>query len=151
MKKNLLSVALVAALAQPAAAITFPSLTTIYLGSGVYDDGSAANAGFATTVHCSNVSGQTTQLRLLVLNRFGAVVATETFLLTHGSSFTFSTHQTGFVDNSLDTGAVGQGVLNVESTQSGVFCSAMIVSAGSVASGVALHLVRVNPHPGTVE
>ena len=49
-----------AAPTQPAGAVTFPSLTTIYVGSGVRDDGGAANLGLATTFICSNVSGVTT-------------------------------------------------------------------------------------------
>jgi hypothetical protein len=35
MKSTLTNIALAAMLSQPAAAITFPSFTTIYLGSGV--------------------------------------------------------------------------------------------------------------------
>jgi len=41
MKTKLSIVALAAALTQPAAATTFPTLTTIYIGSGVRDDGGA--------------------------------------------------------------------------------------------------------------
>jgi hypothetical protein len=51
----------------------------------------------------------------------------------------------------LNTGLVDQGVLNVESTQSAVFCSAMVVPAATPQTGVALHMVRVNGHPGTIE
>jgi len=47
--------ALTVALVQPAAAVTFPSLTTIYVGSGVQDTtGTSATTG--TAVSCSNVS-----------------------------------------------------------------------------------------------
>jgi hypothetical protein len=43
-------------------------------------------------------------------------------------------------------------VLNVESTQSGVFCTAAIIDAELGPNyGSSPHLVRVNPHPGTVE
>jgi hypothetical protein len=52
----------------------------------------------------------------------------------------------------LQTGSVNQGVVNIEATNSAVFCNAMIVDAGAaIPDGIALHLVRVNPHPGTVE
>ena len=50
-------------LAAPGYAITFPSLTTIYIGSGVRDDGGGSGVGTATTFHCSNVSGVTAQIR----------------------------------------------------------------------------------------
>jgi hypothetical protein len=47
---------------------------------------------------------------------------------------------------------ISQGVVNIESTQSGVFCTAEVLdAAASAPTGIARHLVRVNPHPGTVE
>ena len=57
MKTYIAAFALAGALAQPASATTFPTLTTIYVGSGAYDDGSTDDAGTATSIHCSNVSG----------------------------------------------------------------------------------------------
>jgi hypothetical protein len=47
---------------------------------------------------------------------------------------------------------IDRGTVNIESTQSGVFCQAYLVDAASpTPSGVPLHLVRINPHPGAVE
>lgn len=139
--------------ATPSPAIGFPNLTTIYIGSGAYDDGGAPNTGIGTTVHCSNVSGNTAQLRVLVLGPGGNVEASVTdFAFAHGRTQTYSTHGTPFVNEvDLGTGFFSNGVVNVESTQSGVFCTAMILRASSVDVGIDLHLVRVNPHPGTVE
>ena len=134
-----------------APAITFPSLTTIYVASGVFDDGGVAHPGVATSVHCSNVSGQSAQVRVLVLDRVGADAGAVTQTVLHGHTRTFSTHGTSSSDFSLNTGLVAQGVLNVESTQSGVFCSAMVTSAVAPQTGVPLHMVRVNAHPGTIE
>jgi hypothetical protein len=155
MKTTLTAIALATALAQPAAAITFPSLTTIYVGSGVYDSGNADNVGEATSIHCSNVSGVEVQVRALVLRDNGAVAGSLTTNLAHGATFTFSTHQTlTFVDTGdLNTGSVNQGVVNVEATNSAVFCTADRVDAANVKPIFMspLHLVRVNPHPGTVE
>ena len=54
-------------------AVTFPSLTTIYVGSGVRDNGAATDAGVATSIHCSNVSGVSVQVRVLILGDTGAV------------------------------------------------------------------------------
>ena len=71
MKKYLPAAALAVALAQPASATTFPTLTTIYVGSGVYDDGSANDVGEATSVHCSNVSGVSVDVRVLILHKAG--------------------------------------------------------------------------------
>ena len=137
--------------ATPAPAITFPSLTTIYVVSGVYDDGGAMDAGFATSGHCTNVSGQQAQVRFLFLGVGGGVEGTRTENIPHGATRTVSTHATEFFEFVLGTGAVEQGAINIESTESAVFCSAMIVDAGSLGHSVALHMVRVNAHPGTIE
>jgi len=154
MKKCLFAVAFAAAIAQPAAAVTFPSLTTIYVGSGVYDNGGATNAGVATSTHCSNVSGVSVDVRVLILNNAGGVAGSQTQTLAHGATGTFSTHQTGiFVDAGLTTGTIQQGVVNVEATNSAVFCTAAVIDAANATPifSMPLHLVRVNPHPGTVE
>jgi hypothetical protein len=150
--KKLLAAVLAAAFVQPAAAITFPGLTTIYIGTGVIDDGSADNFGEATIFHCTNVSGVAAQVRFLVLG--GMVPASRTVNVQHGETYTAATHPVAayFEKADLNTGFVGEGAINIESTQSGVFCSAKSVSASAgFPDGVVLPLVRVNPHPGTVE
>jgi hypothetical protein len=156
MKKSLAAVALAAALAQPASAITFPSLTTIYVGSGVRDNGAADIVGVATTFHCTNVSGVTVSIRYLVLFSTGAVAGAITRSAAHGATVTASTHDTALfsdTDNLIVPGtALSQGGINIEATESDVFCTAMMVDASAIVpSGIDLHLVRVNPHPGTVE
>ena len=89
MRKYLAAVSLAAILAQPAAAVTFPTLTTIYVGSGVLDDGSAANLGEATSIHCSNVSGVSVDVRVLILGANGAAQGSVTRTLAHGATVTF--------------------------------------------------------------
>jgi hypothetical protein len=141
------------AVSPSASAITFPSLTTIYVGAGVRDDGDIGNEGIATAFLCSNVSGQTADVRILILGNTGALVDQATFSPAHGATITVSTHVTTSFANelSIDSGVVAQGVVNIEATQSGVFCTAMIVDAADSGEMAPLHLVRVNPHPGTVE
>lgn len=149
MKTTLTAIALAATLAQPAAAITFPTLTTIYVGTGVNDDPDTA-----TSFHCSNVSGVSTDVRFLVLSASGVVEASTTITIAHGVTHTASTRSTAaYVENTdLTTGAILQGVVNIESRQSGVFCSAVTIDIAATSPlGVTLRLVRVNPHPGTVE
>jgi hypothetical protein len=150
MKTYLAAVALAAALPQPAAAITFSSLTTIYVASGVY---SLFDAD--TAVHCSNVSGHSAQLRVLVLLPTGVVGASTTQTLAHGATITVATSVIAGYDAVVlaELGDVIVGVVNVEATQSAVFCTAHVVNqdAPSPTTGNPLHLVRVNPHPGTVE
>ena len=142
-----------AAASTPASAINFPSLTTIYVAAGVRDDGDIGDEGIATVFMCSNVSGQTADVRVLILGNTGALVDQATFSPAHGATTTVSTHVTSSFANelSIDSGVVAQGVVNIEATQSGVFCTAMIVDAADGGEMAPLHLVRVNPHPGTVE
>ena len=149
MKTTLTTIALAAVLAQPAAAISFPTLTTIYVGTGVNDDSTTA-----TSFHCSNVSGVSTDVRFLVLSASGVAEGLATVTIAHGATHTASTRSTAaYVENTdLTTGAIQQGVVNIESRQSGVFCSAMTIDVAATSPlGVTLPLVRVNPHPGTVE
>ena len=157
MKTHLAAAALAAAITQPASAVTFPSLTTIYVGSGVYDDGSADNTGEATSIHCSNVSGVAAQVRVVVLNNAGGVAGSLTSNVPHGATATYSTHRTmifGDDGGDLNIGVfIAQGVVNVEATNSAVFCTAVLVDAANFKPVYMspLHLVRVNPHQGTVE
>jgi hypothetical protein len=155
MRRTLAAIALAATLAQPAAAVTFPSLTTIYVGSGVLDSGAADNLGIATSIHCSNVSGVVVQVRTLILKETGAVAGSLPRNVAHGATVTFSTHATTVFDDTgvLATGLVLQGVVNVEATNSAVFCTAIVVDAGNATPIFMspLHLVRVNAHPGTLE
>jgi hypothetical protein len=158
MKTYLAAIALAAALAQPAAATTFPALTTIYVATGVKDTGGVSNAGAATAIQCSNVSGVTTSIRFLLLDASGAVIAFNTAEnVAHGATVERSTHSTvAYTNETFLLGSAGatisSGVLNIESTQSGVFCTAAIIdAAAAVPDGVSLHLVRINPHPGSVE
>jgi len=152
MKTHLAAATLAAALADPAFAITFPALTTIYVGAGVYDSGNGFNA---TLIRCANVSGQSAVLRFLVLDNTGAVVASHSTNVVHGASALATTSTVAGVSGEIivATGEQEAGaVLNIESTQSGLFCNAAIVDpTGFVRDGSSLPLVRVNPHPGTVE
>jgi hypothetical protein len=154
MKTYLAAFALTAALAQPAAAITFPSLTTIYVASGVLNEGGGDFVGKATSIHCSNVSGVSVQVRALVLHSNGSVAGSLTASLPHGTTTTFSTKETFLfidTDTNMQLTLVAQGVLNVEATNSAVFCTALVIDADTADTMSPLHLVRVNPHPGTVE
>ena len=142
--------------AAPARATTFPALTTIYFASGVVDTHPTVE-GIATVVNCSNMSGQTASVRYQFRRKDGTIAAGGTLLLAN-----FATHVitsagiVGFYADpiALPTGGIYGGALQILSTQSAVYCSAMLVRADgtfSGPSGVALHMVRFNPHPGTVE
>jgi hypothetical protein len=144
------------AIAVPASATTFPSLTTIYIITGVKNSGDGADQGVATAIQCSNVSGVTTNIRFLVLNAGGAVLASVTNNnVAHGQTIERSTHNTEayLSEGVLIPGtSLSSGTVNIESLQSGVFCTAAIIDASlSAPVGVTPHIVRINPHPGSVE
>jgi hypothetical protein len=146
--------AISAIFAQPAAAITFPSLTTIYVGAGVYETG--GSNGAITLFRCANVSGQSASLRFLVLDAVGSIAGTpRDTTIAHGASAMAGTGNAIQVEGefSMATGVLEAGaVVNIESTQSGVFCNAVIFDPDSlIREGSPLPLVRVNPHPGTAE
>jgi len=161
MKKLLCTAAvLAAALAQAASATTFPTLTTIYVIAGVKDSGDGQDTGVSTVMQCSNVSGVTTTIRFLLLSSSGSVLASKTVNnVLHGQTIEQPTEQTEAFTAELSPlismTPVSSGVVNVESLQSGVFCNAVIVDANAIAAEMATgfhpHIVRVNPHPGTVE
>jgi hypothetical protein len=157
MKKSLfsLAVAACAAITAPTAlATTFPTLTTIYIGSAVSDNGGATNAGRATVFHCTNVSGVSATIRFLVLDFDGTVAGSVSSTVSHGATIRAGTHFTATYSENFDlaTGAVTEGAINIESTQSGVFCNAKTIDASAAfPDGITLPLIRVNPHPGTEE
>ena len=150
MNTTLAALAVAATLAQPAAAVTFPALTTIYVGSGVSDQSTSA-----TAFHCSNVSGMTVGLRFLLLSAAGAVAGFHTNNnVVHGRTYTVATRETGvFGEDFFFPGPlIREGVVNIEATNSAVFCTAKVVDpAADTPTAFTLPLVRVNPHPGTEE
>lgn len=143
-------------------AITFPSLTTIYVGAGVkYTDeccGDPPVTGTQTIFHCTNVSGITANVRIMLLDQAGAFLDDVTLTVVHGETITVATgltagyRETDFLTPPTGPTNLASGVINIESTQSAVFCNGKVADGGSESSrGITLTLVRVNPHPGTVE
>jgi hypothetical protein len=128
----------------------FPSLTTIYVGTGVMDNG----VDIATTFHCTNVSGVGVSIRFLLLGGSGIVLTAQSQAVAHGATVAVSTRATSaFFENLiLNPGIVDPGGINIEATNSAVFCKAIIHNSTSpTVVGVDFPLVRVNPHPGTAE
>ena len=158
MKVTALSSAAILILAMSAGAVsatTFPTERPIYVASGVTDSGDGADAGTATSVHCTNLgpANATVDIRFYRNNSTFAGHS-KTVLLPMGT-VTVSTHGVASFPNSTiatNANTILEGSLRVTSDQSGVFCSAMIMDASStIASGIALHMVRFNGHPGTAE
>ena len=141
----------------PARATTFPALTAIYVASGASDIDLGA-LGMTTLINCTNLSGLTASVRYQFRAKNGTPLAGGTLALANLTSHMITSQGgAGLVGEiALPTGIFIGGNVEILSTQSAIYCSAMLVHAtglsnGNTTSGIALHMVRLNPHPGTVE
>jgi hypothetical protein len=130
----------------PAQATSFWRPVLIYVASGVYDSGHGPGAGTATVVQCSDLSGKSANVQVHFYS------STTGYRGKDGGA-TVSTHDVSYLDDSaVSTGVILQGFVLIESNETGVYCTAMVVdAAGPPSSGIPLHMVRYRPHPGTVE
>jgi hypothetical protein len=126
----------------------------LYRFPGVFDNGSIGTAGVATSFHCTNFSGVTETIRIVVRNSLSNLVANTAFAIPHLSTVTASTHATFLyaTNVNLGTGLVAQGTAAIAATSINIICTAMIVDAASASPvGIALRGVRFNPAPGSQE
>ncbi len=125
----------------------------LYRYPGVRDTESLTNPGVATVFQCTNFSGVTETLRIVVRDPGGVVLANSAFLINHLQTLTVSTHLVSFaVVNSLITGPISGGTAVIAATSASMVCTASVLDAsGSTSDGVALHGIRFNPIPGSQE
>jgi hypothetical protein len=124
-------------------------LKVLYRISGITD-----KAGVATSFHCSNFSGVTESMTLVVRNFNGTVLANTSFSMAPSQTKTVSTRGTNLYaeDVTLNTGPVTQGLALIRATSIDIICSAMTVNAtAALPQGFDLHMVRSNPMAGTQE
>jgi hypothetical protein len=149
---SMITVVLLASTLPAQAAQTDPELL-IYRASGVIDDGSGSFAGVATAFHCTPVSGVTENIRFVVRNVSGGIVANTLFAAPHLQTLIVSTHLTevyGFA--TISPGIAFQGTVAIAATSSNVLCTGKTINAQpSVPSGFILPMVSFNPMPGTQE
>jgi len=147
----LVGIAAFAATTMPAQATTFSTPRLIYIAAGVADWNSPL---VATVVPCANLSGQNATIKWTFIRENGVVAGIFTATVAHGRT-TFVSTENGaaiFGQNPVLSAHDFQGRVSVASTQSGVFCSALLAHSTSPdPQGMELHLVRFNAHPGTVE
>ncbi|MGH6925622.1 MAG: hypothetical protein ACRED5_17990 [Propylenella sp.] len=137
-----------------AAPQAFPNLTLIYAMSGVRDSGSADNTGVATTLHCTNFTSSTQQIRFVVRNFNGAVVANLTSNIGALVTVTRSTHGTAMTEDlpHLAPGVlINQGAMTIATTAANFTCTAQTVDAASGLPLDDLHLTRFASWPGSQE
>jgi hypothetical protein len=146
--------ALGASLVVPAQATTFPSLTTIYVGVGIHDLVNGSHT-FGTAVVCANQSGAAATVRWRFFDLVGSLKGEVTQTVPAGDTRTAATsHRPFFYGESQAppfASDFSNGKVVVASTQSAVFCTAVIGRSDAEDIVSPLHMVRFHPHPGTVE
>ena len=139
-----------------ALAFTFPAQAgindpevIIYRVSGVVDDTTV----LATSFHCTNFSGVTENIRIVVRDLGGTVKANVANSVPHLNTLIYSTHDVFiYGDFKLETGAIIGGTAAIAATSVNITCTAMQVQTNVTnAVGIALHMTRFNPIPGTQE
>jgi len=141
------------AFVQPAQAAQFDPEVIIYRFSGVRETGGAPATGVATAFHCTNFSGVTETLRIVIRSASGALLTNTPIGITHLETRTITTKPTDlFAATTVDTGIVAQGTAAIAATTTSFICTAMIVDAASFSpNGISLRGIRFNPVPGSQE
>jgi len=126
----------------------------IYRFPGVQDSGGAAKTGVATSILCTNFSGQLETIRYVVRNFDSRLAVNMTLPINHLNTRTVTTHETALYveDLGLSSGFIDQGSIAIAATSISIVCTASIVDASAtVPVGIALHGVRFSPIPGSEE
>ena len=108
----------------------------------------------ATSFHCTNFSGVPENVRIVIRDAGGTLVANQLQPLNHLTTITASTKATvAYAEAQLNTNAVvSQGTAAIAATSVNIICTAMTTDAANpVATGVALRGIRFNPVPGSQE
>jgi hypothetical protein len=129
--------------------------TILYRFPGVTDDGGGVRTGVATSFHCTNFSGVTETVRIVVRNENDALVANLAINISHLRTRTYTTHSVVLYGGAiavLNTGQILQGSAAIAATSTSVVCTAMTIDAASASPvGIKLHGIRFSPVPGTQE
>ena len=155
-KISLLSAALAIGMAAPAVAGVNDPEVIIYRASGVLDTGGGDNTGAGTAVHCTNFSGVTENVRVVIRKNDGLLVANQPLAAPHLNTVTWLTKAIFlYSGTNLNTLTIKQGTLAIAATSINVTCTAMQVDAaagGATSPQTAvLHMTRFNPIPATQE
>jgi len=125
----------------------------IYRFPGVRETGGVAGTGVATVFHCTNFSGVTETLRIVIRSASGALLTNTPIGIAHLETRTIATKPTVlFSTTTVDTGIVAQGTAAIAATTTSFICTAMIVDAASSSpNGISLRGIRFSPVPGSQE
>src|SRR3954454_21594863 len=145
--RHLIAVAALAFTMPAQAGVNDPEVV-IYRASGVVDAGVTA-----TSFHCTNFSGVTENVRIVVRGLGSSILANTVVPVAHLNTAILSTQDVFiYSDSSLATGATGGGTAAIAATSVNVTCTAMQVQTNVTNPvGIALHMTRFNPITGTQE
>lgn len=125
---------------------------TLYRVSGLKDSGGADNQGLVTVILCTNFSQEGEYLKVGLYDYSGTVLANSTYYMNSRRTAAFMTRgNTSYTGTQISIPVVNSGFAVISSTTTNLHCSASVINAGVVGQGFALHMVRYNPHPGSVE
>ena len=139
---------------QPAQAGVNDPEVIIYRASGVLDSGAGDFNGTGTAIHCTNFSGFNEQVRFVIRDDIGTIVANQPLPISHLFTRTVLTKATRLYSGTviLNTGRIKQGTLAIAATSINLTCTAMqIEAAADTPQTAVLHMTRFNPIPNTHE
>jgi len=123
----------------------------LYRFPGVVDNGREV----VTVFHCTNFSGATETIRIVIRNNDGALRSNSTFNVAHlatRTAVTLGFNVVMYIPDVFLPGDLIQGTAAIAATSTSIVCTAMTVDRFSPnPTGIALHGIRFNPAPGSQE
>ena len=128
----------------------------IYRVSGVSDGGGSPEHTAVTAFFCSNYSASREKIYFLIREFNGDIRASVEWTMNARATVTAATRAVGSIISDFFLLAADQSVNGgsavIMSTTLNLHCSVLVMDRVPQAmNGAALHMVRFNPHPGSVE
>jgi hypothetical protein len=136
--------------ALPAQAATTDPEQIVYRIPGLINIPSGGSGlGFTSVIHCVNFSGDTETVRIVIRSADGTLIANQAFTLPHLQNMSVA-NATQFAYTTTFMPATAHGMATIAATSVSIVCSAVVLDVFT-SSGTALHMIRLNPAPGTLE
>src|SRR5262249_28369224 len=125
----------------------------VYRFPGVLDSGGADNTGTTTSFHCTNFSGVTENIRIVIRDAIGGLKVNFPFAISHLATLSLSTKGTVlYAQTTLGTRSGTQVTAAIAATSINIICTAVTLDAASASPvGFALRGIRFNSAPGSQE
>jgi hypothetical protein len=134
----------------PAQAAVGDPPIVIYRASGVIDD----NAGFSTAVFCTNFSGVTETLTVVVRGATSTIAANVNVNVPTFNTVILATRDTQLLTETTNmaTGVINAGTVGIAATSVNFVCTVSLLQFQTSNPIMApLHMLRFSPIPGTQE